>query len=75
MQSPEQIQLIKLLLSRLERVSVDSYWAHHASGVRGSLLKVLEKMEAGQAVDGSALMRLIDKGFQILERAAKERAK
>lgn len=73
MSSPEQIQLIKLLLARLERVSVDSYWAHRASGVRGALLKALEKIEAGQAVDGSALKRLTDKGFQILERAAKER--
>ena len=73
MASPEQIQLIRLLLSRLERVSVDSYWAHRASGVRGSLLKALEKLEAGQTVDGSALKRLMDKGFQILERAARER--
>lgn len=73
MQSPEQIKLIRLLLSRLERVSVDSYWAHRASGVRGSLLEALEKLEAGQAVDGSVLKRLTDKGFQILERAAKER--
>ena len=73
MQSPEQIKLIRLLLARLERVSVDSYWAHRASGVRGSLLKMLEKLEAGQAVDGSRLKRLMDKGFQILERAAKKR--
>ena len=36
---------------RLERVSVDSYWAHRASGVRGGLLKALEKVEAGQSVD------------------------
>ncbi len=70
-----QIQLIKLLLTRLERVSVDSYWAHRASGVRGSLLRALEKVEAGQAVDGSALKRLMNDGFQILERAARERVK
>ncbi|MCL4528452.1 MAG: hypothetical protein M1282_03465 [Chloroflexi bacterium] len=75
MQSPEQIQLIRLLLSRLERVSVDSYWAHRASGIRGSLLRALEKVEAGQAVDGSALKRLMNDGFQILERAARERVK
>ncbi len=73
--SREQIQLIKLLLSRLERVSVDSYWAHRASGIRGSLLWALEKLEVGQTVDGSALQRLLDGGFQILERAAKERVK
>ncbi|HEX2696361.1 MAG TPA: hypothetical protein VHM28_01550, partial [Anaerolineales bacterium] len=75
MQSPEQIQLIKLLLARLERVSVDSYWAHRASGVRGALLKALERIEAGQTIDGVTLKRLTDKGFQILERAAKEISK
>ena len=71
----DQTQLIHLLLLRLERVSVDSYWAHRASGVRGALLRELEKLEAGQPVDGSALKRLTDKGFQILERAARERSR
>ena len=75
MRVPEQIQLIRLLLARLERVSVDSYWAHRASGVRGSLLRALDKIDAGQAVDESALERLMDKGFQILESAARERAR
>ncbi len=75
MQLTEQIQLIRLLLARLERVSVDLYWAHRASGVRGALLRALEKIEAGQAVDESALRRLVDKGFQILEQAAQERIK
>jgi len=73
MQSPEQIQLIRLLLARLERVSVDSYWAHRASGARGALLRALERLEAGQAVDRSALKRLMDRGFLILESAARER--
>jgi hypothetical protein len=75
MQSPQQVQLVSLLLMRLERVSVDSYWAHRASGVRGGLLRVLEKVEAGQAVDESELKRLMNKGFQILERAAQERSR
>jgi hypothetical protein len=39
-------KLIRLLLPRLERISVDSYWAHRASGVRGALVKLLEQMEA-----------------------------
>jgi len=60
---------------RLERVSVDSYWAHRASGVRGGLLRALEKIEAGQSVDESELKRLMNKGFQILERAAQERSR
>ncbi len=75
MQPSNQIQLVRLLLTRLERVSVDSYWAHRASGVRGALLRALEKIEAGQAVDESALKRLVDKGFQILEQAARERTR
>ena len=75
MQSPRQTQLVSLLLMRLERVSVDSYWAHRASGVRGGLLRALEKIEVGQAVDDSELKRLMDQGFQILERAAQERTK
>jgi hypothetical protein len=75
MQSPHQIQLVSLLLMRLERVSVDSYWAHRASGVRGGLLRALEKVEAGQSVDDPELKRLMDQGFQILERAAQERTK
>jgi hypothetical protein len=75
MQSPQQIQLVVLLLIRLERVSVDSYWAHRASGVRGGLLRALENIEARQPVDESALKRLTDQGFQILEQAALERTK
>ena len=75
MQSPQQIQLVNLLLMRLERVSVDSYWAHRASGVRGGLLRALEKVEAGQSFNQSELERLMDQGFQTLEQAAYERTK
>ena len=75
MQSPQQTQLVSLLLMRLERVSVDSYWAHRASGVRGGLLRALEKIEAAESVDKSELKRLMDQGFQILEQAAQERTK
>ena len=32
-------KITDLLVSRLERLSVDSYWAHRASGIRGSLLR------------------------------------
>lgn len=73
MQSGEQIQLIQLLLSRLERVSADSYWAHRASGVRGALLKELEKMEAGQEVEESRLRQLTETGFMVLRSAAEKR--
>ena len=72
MQSGEQIQLIQLLLSRLERVSADSYWAHRASGVRGALLKELEKMEAGQEIEESRLRQLTETGFMVLRSAAEK---
>ncbi len=75
MQSREHIQMLQLLLTRLERVSVDSYWAHRASGVRGSLLRALERLEAGESVSTAGLESVLDQGFRILERAARERAR
>jgi hypothetical protein len=74
MQSRENIQILHLLLARLERVSVDSYWAHRASGVRGSLLRALERLEAGDPVSTSGLQGILDQGFRILEIAARERS-
>ncbi len=73
--SQEEIQLVRLLLARLERVSVDSYWAHRASGVRGALLRVLDAVEAHQSQDPAILGNLTDQAFRILERAARERGK
>ena len=70
-----QNQLLEMLLARLERISADSYWAHRASGVRGALLKVLEKLENGRPVSGSDLKRLVDLGFRILENATMEKYK
>ena len=69
---PDQ-RLIQLLLTRLERISADSYWAHRASGVRGSLIRVLEGFEKEQSPDRQALQNLCKTGFQILERAAGEK--
>ena len=75
MQSRENIQMLQLLLARLERVSVDSYWAHRASGVRGSLLRTLEKLEAGEGVSTTSMQTTVDEAFRILERAARERVR
>ena len=69
----EPLDLIRLLLARLERISVDSYWAHRASGIRGSLLGVLEKLEEGQPFQRSRLEALLAQGFDILEKAAIEK--
>ncbi len=65
-------KLIHLLLPRLERISVDSYWAHRASGVRGALVKILEEIETGNVVDPVSVKTNIRIGFEILKEAAEE---
>ena len=73
MQYPETNEgLIRLLLTRLERISVDSYWAHRASGVRGALTKILGQMETGEAVDPASLRTNLRVGFEVLRKAAEE---
>jgi len=64
--------LTHILLARLERISADSVWAHRASGVRGSLLRLLEKSEKGHPIQRSELKRMMDLGFFILEKTAEE---
>jgi len=73
MQSNDDIKLIGLLLARLERVSVDSYWAHRASGIRGGLLKTLEDLEKGTPAGQANIDELISSAFRILTRAAREK--
>lgn len=68
----EVVDLIQRLLSRLERISADSVWAHRASGIRGSLFKAMETLEDGGKVPGSTLDPLISTGFSILENVFKE---
>ena len=65
-------RLVRLLLARLERISVDSYWAHRASGVRGALVKLLAQMETGEPIDPTSLQANLVVGFEILRRAAEE---
>ncbi len=73
MESPEPNEkIIRMLLPRLERISVDSYWAHRASGVRGALTKILDHMETGETVDPESLRTNILIGFEILKEAAAE---
>jgi hypothetical protein len=66
-------ELIRTLLLRLERISADSYWAHRASGIRGSLIKALEKIDTNQVFNKTQLNHLIELGFVILEHSAKEK--
>ena len=72
--SLRQIATARLLVARLERLSADSFWAHQASGLRGSLLRCLEETEVNQEleVDSSQLEVLLGHGFAILNRAARE---
>ena len=62
-----------LLLDRLEHIPADSVWAHYASGVRGSLLNLVEQMEDGQQVESTNMNWLISYGFRILEEVAREK--
>ena len=59
---------IQRLLDRLERISVDSSWAHQASGVRASLAKLLE----GEDPHPEEIEVLQKLGYKILEKAASE---
>ncbi|MBN2387548.1 MAG: hypothetical protein JXB85_11055 [Anaerolineales bacterium] len=69
---PLQLELLRRLAARLERLSVDSIWARRASGLRGNLIKVLTEAEAGEEVAPQRLERLIDRAFEVLRRAARE---
>ena len=69
----EPLRTLRLLLARLERISADSVTAHRASGVRGALLRTVETLEAGDDVSSLELQRLIDAGYGLLQRAAKEK--
>ena len=65
-------KIIRMLLPRLERISVDSYWAHRASGVRGALTKLLDQIETGEDPSSESLRANIRIGFEILREAAQE---
>ena len=75
-------ELIQMLVARLGRISADSRWAYKASGLRGSLLRCLDQLDA-QARGGTESTPegvieqsdwLIDYGFEILEKVARGEA-
>jgi hypothetical protein len=72
MNNQQTIDLLRLLTTRLERLSADSHWARRASGLRGNILKVLEEIDAGGEVGPDRLNLLIESSFEILRRAARE---
>jgi Ser/Thr protein kinase RdoA (MazF antagonist) len=72
---PQSIAAATLLVSRLERLSADSYWAHQASGVRGALLRLVERYESTSSLSDSELRHLentLQLGYHLLSLAAKE---
>ena len=66
------IQLLKLLADRLERLNVDSLWARRASGTRGNIIKLAAEIDAGKEIDPARLKPLINRAFKVLEYAAQE---
>ena len=75
MPNNKNIEAIQLLISRLERLSADSFWAHRASGIRGALLRfmdAIDNVEENQQIPDTTLNILIQKGYELLEKAARE---
>lgn len=68
-----EICTLHFLLSRLERISADSSVAYRASGVRGSMLRMVEKLEAGRPVSGQDVKRLVESAYLLLQKAAREK--
>jgi len=66
------LELLMRLVERLERLSADSTYAHQASGLRGTFLRYIERLEAGEEISVAELDWLVEYGFEILRLAAKE---
>ena len=66
------VDLLRMLAKRLERLNVDSLWARRASGLRGNIIKLLAEIEAGQNIEDERLSLLINRAFEVLEHAAQE---
>jgi hypothetical protein len=70
----------RMLIGRLERLSADSLWARRASGCRGAILKLLDEegvlqpgsLPIGENFPTERLKLLMAKGYELLERAARE---
>jgi hypothetical protein len=67
-----QIDLLRLLATRLERLSVDSHWVRHASGLRGNIIKLIEQADTGEPISARRLDLLTNTAFDILRQAAED---
>lgn len=69
----ELVKLARMLIYRLERLSVDSHWAHRASGIRRSLMRAADEVEEEASAENvGRLERLMKVGFELLEKGARE---
>ena len=71
----EYLDLVRRLVDRLEHLTADSSYAHRASGLRGSLLRYIDRLETGEQLDSqelSNLDQLLGYGFTILILNAEE---
>jgi len=67
------VRRARVLLNRLERLSADSSWAHRASGLRGSIMRILLDQEMLGGDEGIITLEiLLEQGFDLLTKAAKE---
>jgi hypothetical protein len=68
-----RVKRARILLNRLERLSADSSWAHRASGLRGSIIRILNNQDVLSGDEGIITLEiLLKQGFDLLTRAAKE---
>jgi hypothetical protein len=67
------LERVHLLLDRLERIPADSRVAHQASGIRGTLLRVMAALESGSQIQNSRYHQMLELGYDLLDTAARER--
>ena len=70
-----QIDLVRMVIQRLERLSADSAWARIASGYRRSMLKLLDRLESDADLteeDQVQMTFTINMGLELLSNAARE---
>ncbi len=73
-----RLEQARMVAQRLARLSADSAYAHISSGYRGSLLRVIDRLESLPDVEQAGpeevhlLDFLIDQGFDLLAKAARE---
>lgn len=71
----EPLRTLRFLLARLERISADSVTAHRASGIRGGMLRTIDRLEKQEQVSGYEVKQLIENGYLLLQRAAEEKVR